>query len=319
MAITPSKRARGANARLHAQFEATYGAPPVGDYRLLPFVSHQLGATQGWIEDDQVGQGRAPFDPADDVVVNDGNLVVAVDTRAIGIWLRLLLGDPVTTPGAEGLFTHVFTSGKAVLPSMSIEIGMPDVPRFSTNYGLRANSIQISMQRGGLLNATLALIGKGETATRADSVAGTPEAFDAIQRLAQATGSVLDGGTRVGGVASAQFTYSNALEKVETIQEDGEIEDVDPGMPSFTGTLTLRGLDTPFEASGRNRTPRSVDFGWKRGPHSLIFAAPRVFFPRVKTPIQGPNGIQQEVNFLAAAEGGVVMTATLVNDVESYA
>lgn len=318
MAVLPSKRARGANARLHVAIESAYGAPPASGYSRLPFVSHQLGATQGWIESDLLGQGRAPFDPTRDVVVNDGNLVVPVDTRAIGFWLRLLLGAPATS-GAGPTYTHVFTSGAAELPSASAEVALPEVPKFTTNYGLRANTMQIGMQRSGLLNATLAMVGKGETAPTATSNAGTLAEYEAIERFAQAAGAITTGADRFGGVASAQFTYSNALEKVETIQPDGEIEDVDPGMPAFTGSLVLRGLTGPLQDSSRDATPRAIDFGWVRGPHSLMFSAPRVFLPRVKAPIDGPNGIQQSVDFIAASEDGVVMTATLVNDVESYA
>ncbi len=318
MSVTPTKRARGANALLHAGFEAQYGQPPVTGYRRLPFVSHQLGATSGWIESDLLGQGRAPFDPTQDVTVNDGNLVVPVDTRAIGFWLRALFGAPVTSGPVNGVYTHVFTSGAAVLPSLSAEVALPEIPRYSTNYGLRANSAQIAMSRSGLLNATLAMIGKGETQPLAASTAGAPTSFAAIDRFAQAVGYVGSAGDTLSGVASAQFTYSNALDKVETIQPDGEIEDVDPGMPSMTGSLTLRGLDSPIEASGRTGTSRPLEFGWTRGTSSLRFAVPRAFFPRVKLPIEGPNGIQQSVDFLAAASAGVLVTATLVNDVPSY-
>lgn len=318
MAVTPTKRARGANALLYAGFETAYGQPPASGYRKLPYVSHQLGATRGWIESDLLGQGRAPFDPTQDVTINDGNLVVPVDTRAIGFWLRALFGVPTTSGPAESVYTHVFASGAATLPSLSAEVGLPEIPRFSTNYGLRANSIQIAMARSGLLNATLAMIGKGETLPQPTSTAGSPTAYSGIDRFAQAVGSVKDGSDALGGIASAQFTYSNALEKIETIQPDGEIEDADPGMPSFTGSLVLRGLDSPIVASGRDGTPRSLEFGWTRGGASLRFAVPRAFFPRVKSPIDGPNGIQQNVDFMAAAAGGVLVTATLVNDVASY-
>lgn len=313
------KRARGANAQLHASFETTYGQPPADSYRRLPFVSHQLGATRGWIESDLLGQGRAPFDPTQDVTINDGNLVVPVDTRAIGFWLRALFGAPATGPAVNGVYTHVFNAGAALLPSVSAEIALPDVGRFSTNYGLRANTMQVGMARSGLLNATLAMIGKGETAPVAASTAGVPTTFGAVDRFAQASGAIRDAGAVVGGIASAQFTYSNAYEKVETIQPDGEIEDADPGMPAFTGSLVLKNLGSAIEASGRDGTARSIEFGWARGAHSLKFAAPRVFFPRVKTPIEGPQGMQQSVDFLASSVGGVTLTATLVNDVERYA
>ncbi|KQM92230.1 hypothetical protein ASE70_15055 [Sphingomonas sp. Leaf22] len=318
MAVTPTKRARGADALLNCAFESGYGQQPASGFFRQPFVSHQLGATQGWIESDLLGQGRAPFDPTEDVVVNDGNLVVPVDTRAIGIWLKLMFGDPATT-GTTGAYVHEYLSGAPELPSMSIEVGLPTVPSYSTNYGMRGNTMQIGMQRSGLLNATLALIGKGETPVANASRAGTPDTYDSIQRFAQARGAIKQGSDVVGGVASAQFTYSNALDKVETIQPDGEIEDVDPGMPAFTGSLVLRDLASPLVAAGVDKQARAIEFGWQIDSEtSLIFRAPRVFFPRVKRPIEGPAGIQQSVDFAASSVDGIVVTAILKNDVSGY-
>lgn len=86
-------RARGANARQRVKFETAYGVPPTGNWSELPFVSSRLGAEQGLIESDLLGQGREGYDPTLDVVNNDGDHVVPVDVRNFGYWLRLMLGD----------------------------------------------------------------------------------------------------------------------------------------------------------------------------------------------------------------------------------
>lgn len=51
-------RAYGANARLAAAFEATYGTPPAADFSRLPFVSCSLGSEQGLIASDLLGYQR---------------------------------------------------------------------------------------------------------------------------------------------------------------------------------------------------------------------------------------------------------------------
>lgn len=99
-------RARGANARQIAAFETEYGTPPVAGWTLLPMAGagSTLGKERGLLEDDQLGTGREPDDPVDDVVTNTGDLTVPVDMRAFGFWLKLMYGEPETDPadGATG-------------------------------------------------------------------------------------------------------------------------------------------------------------------------------------------------------------------------
>ena len=131
MAVAPT-RARGSNARVVAAFEDTPGTVPANSVSWfnVPLVSHSLGEERPLIESDLLGMGREMQDPTQDVATNDGDVVVPVDVRNFGRWLRLFFGDP-TTSGASGTFTHVFKSGAVVLPSMSIEVGAPEVPAFS--------------------------------------------------------------------------------------------------------------------------------------------------------------------------------------------
>ena len=56
-------RALGADAKLAGAFETTYGTAPGTGFSNLPFVRSNLGAEQGLIEDDLLGNGREKFDP----------------------------------------------------------------------------------------------------------------------------------------------------------------------------------------------------------------------------------------------------------------
>jgi hypothetical protein len=51
-------RAIGANSKLHMAVEAAYGTPPGGNWRLMPFVSCDLGAEQPFIDADVIGLPR---------------------------------------------------------------------------------------------------------------------------------------------------------------------------------------------------------------------------------------------------------------------
>ena len=100
-------RARGANAVMAAVFEATYGVTPGTGFRKLPFVSANLGEEQSLIESDLLGYGRDPLTPAYDVVSNESDIVVPMDHRNIGFWLKGLFGNPTTvaTVAAKGSIT----------------------------------------------------------------------------------------------------------------------------------------------------------------------------------------------------------------------
>ena len=89
-------RAYGANASLLAAFESTYGSTPVDGYWQLPFVSTSLGSEQGLIANDLIGLGRDPSAPIRDVIKVEGDMVVPLDVRHIGLWLKALLGEPTS-------------------------------------------------------------------------------------------------------------------------------------------------------------------------------------------------------------------------------
>lgn len=315
-------RARGLNAKAFGAFETTPGTVPVAgsNWFGIPFVSHSLGEERPLIPSDLLGQGREMQDPTPDVATNDGDIVVPVDVRNFGHWLRLFFGVPATTGSATDGYSHAFTSGANTLPSMSLEIGAPDVPAFSTNYGARGNQLRITQARSGLLNATCGLICIGETPIATNSAAGaSATAALPVTRFPQATGFVNRNGTPLGSVVGADFTYSNSLEKVETIKADGRIEDSDPGMVSMTGSITVRFKDTGLLDAATNGTPVDLDYGWATGDNGLAFSVPRVFLPRPKRPITGPNGIQAQFNWQASGALAASVVATLTNDVQSYA
>jgi hypothetical protein len=310
-------RARGANAIMAAAFETTYGTSPTSGYKKLPFVSSALGEEQNLIESDLLGLGREPLPPSKDVANNEGDVVVPVDLRNFGYWLKLLLGVPTTT--GTGPYTHTYVSGALALPSMAIEIGLPDVPSYGMNFGVRANTMTIQMQRSGLLNATMGLIAQGETRS-ASSGAGTPSEA-AIERFSQGLGEIKRNGVALGNIVSAELTYSNNLEKVEVIRPDGRIEDVEPAMVAANGNVVVRFADTTLLDQAINGAPCELSFGWEiDADRSLLFTLHEVYLPRPKLPVSGPGGVQATFAFQAAKDPALAntMTVVLVNDVPTY-
>lgn len=306
-------RMRGSDALLDIAFETAYGAIPVAGYKRVPFVQSNLGAEQGLIEDDLLGTGREAQDPTDDVITNAGDLIVPVDARNFGYWLKLFFGNPVTASDE-----HTFSSGAANLPSLTGQIGAPTVPNYEKNFGLRGNTLRIGLSRRGLLNATLGLIGKGSTDAGTSS-SGSPTTV-AVDRFSQAVGEIKKDGVQLASIVEAEFTFSNNLDPVETIRPDGMIEDVDPGKATASGSITAKFADTTLLTAAASGEPFELTFGWVKGDSSLLFTLERVFLPkRAKKPVTGPGGVQATFNWQASGADGNVVTAVLTNDMVSYA
>lgn len=311
-------RAYGANTQLLGKFETVYGTPPTGNYIKFPFVSSDLGSEQGLIASDLLGQGRDPSQPIRDVIRVEGNVVVPVDLRNFGYWLKALLGAPTTT--GTGPYTHTFASGAASLPSIALEVGMPDVPIFFTEAGVRVNSAQLSFSRSGAANATLNCIAQGETDAGVTG-GGTPTVAS-ITRFNQFQASIKKDGVQLGNVTGAQLTYSNNLERIETIRSDGKIDGADPTIAALTGNIEVRFADTTLIDAATDNTPLELAFAYTiDADKSLTFTAHEVYLPKPKLAISGPGGVQATFDWQAAkaTSPARMLTVVLKNDVASYA
>ena len=413
-------RAYGSSATLLLKRESVYGGQASGDFVRMPFNSCMLGSEQGLIDDPVLGQGRDPLAPLQDVINDEGDIVVPVDPRYLGFWLTGLFGDPTSsavaatgyidfaanpsdgdtitlggtvwtfvsgvptgdetqiqttatqtidqlvtdlnasadvniddatysrpastqrlqvtfdTAGTAGnAFTlaastatasgstltgggssHVFVSGTDVLPSYSIEVGMPQVPAFFMHTGVMLNSIALEFQRSGAAAATVNAIAQGETRFTS-SQGGAPTTL-AFSRISQFQGSITKAGQPVGNLTSGSLTYTNNLEKIETIRSDGLIEGADPTVAALTGRIDVRFADTILIDDASSGTPVDLEFGYTIGSSKVLFTAHEVYLPKPKLAIDGPGGVQASFDFQGAKNdaAGRMLTVTLINDLD---
>ena len=310
-------RAQGARSQLAAAFETTYGTAPASGYMQMPFASASLGAEQPLLSSELLGYGRDPLAPIKDAVTADGDIVVPIDAEAFGFWLKAAFGAPTTTGTTDK--THTFTSGNWNLPSLSIETAMPEVPRYAMYSGCVLDQISWQMQRSGLLTATAKLIAQGE-AIATSSAAGTPTGWN-LQRFGHFNGAIKRNGAPLGNIVSADITYANNLDRVETIRSDGRIDGADPSIAALTGKIDVRFADMTLMDQALNGTASSLEFSYTISANvTLTITAHAVYLPRPRAEIQGPQGIQASFNWQAAfdANAGRMCTITLKNTIGSY-
>ena len=310
-------RAQGARAQMALAFETVYGTPPVGGFSKMPFASTSLGSEQPLLNSELLGYGRDPLAPLKDAVTADGDVMVPIDAVAFGFWLKAAFGDPVTT--GVGPWTHEFRSGSWTLPSMSIETGMPEVPRFAMYSGCVLDQISWQMQRAGLLTATARLVAQGETLGTTTN-AGTPAALD-LKRFGHFNGAITRNGAALGNIVSAEITYANNLDRIETIRSDGRIDGADPSIAALTGRIEVRFADSTLVTQAINGDPCEIAFAYLLSSgESFSFTVHAVYLPRPRIEIAGPQGVQATFDWQAARDStvGRMCTAILVNDVETY-
>ena len=131
----------------------------------------------------------------------------------------------------------------------------------------------------GLLTATARLVAQGESVAAA-TAAGTPTSL-AWQRFGHFNGAITRNGSPLGNVISAEVSYSNGLDRIETIRGDGRIDGADPAMAALSGRIEVRFSDTTLITQAIDGTPCELEFAYSLGASaSFTFTAYAVQLPR---------------------------------------
>jgi hypothetical protein len=185
--------------------------------------------------------------------------------------------------------------------------------------GCMVDSLSWQMARSGLLTATVEIVAQDETLAPA-SAAGVVSPF-ALTRFGHFNGVITRNGANIGNVVSAEITYANTLDRIETIRADGKIEGADPSLAALTGKIDVRFADMTLLTQAINGEAFGLAFSYALpSGESLTLEAPRVFLPRPRGEIQGPQGVQVSFDWQASRQsnGEAMAIITLVNDVQSY-
>lgn len=238
-------RARGANAGIYGAINGgVYGAKLSSGFRALPVVSADPGDEQNLLNDALLGRGREPQDAGMDVINNEGQIVVPVDLRNFGFWLRLLLGDPTTAQGTYASGNAVFGSQPANNATLTLDgvdvtfvTSGADPADHEVNIG--ATLAETLANLVGLLNASAdtdvsaaryAVALDGVTVTIIHRTAGTGgNAFTLARSTSPASNITLSGATLTGGAATGPYNHVFTAGKQD--HPDANVEIFNPEVP----------------------------------------------------------------------------------------
>ncbi len=252
--------------------------------------------------------------------VGTSSLKIVHDTAGATGNAFTIAASVATVSGATlkgGGIEHSFESGSDDLPSYSLEVGMPQVPAFFLNTGVVMNSIGFDFQRSGAAAATVNVIAQGETRFGATQ-GGAPQQLT-FNRTSQFQGEIRRGGEKIGNLTSGSITYSNNVERIETIRDDGKIDGADPTIAALTGSITVRFADTTFIDLASSGTPIDLEFTYTLAPNlSLVVMAHEVHLPKPRLAVSGAGGVEATFDFQGAKNetAGCMVTVKLLNDLD---
>lgn len=218
-----------------------------------------------------------------------------------------------------GANTHTFTSGGWTLPSLALETQKPEVPHFAMYTGFVADTLSWEMARKGRAQATVKLIGQGE------SVASSTQAGSLTAKTYTRFGN-FQGAIQIDGAAAVNITggrvdYANNLERIDAIRGDGKVEGVDPSVASCKGQLTARFADQVLLNKAIGATPVTLLFSHIISASARFdFTVHQVHLPRPRIEIPGPGGISATFDWQGAlaTSPARMATAVLTNAVSGY-
>ncbi|MFZ1414608.1 MAG: phage tail tube protein, partial [Defluviicoccus sp.] len=138
----------------------------------------------------------------------------------------------------------------------------------------------------------------------------------------QGRGFITRGGAPLANVTSGNLTFSNNLERVRVIRDDGKIEAAEPTFASCQGAMTVRFDGATLVAEAANGEPVSLTYGFSMAEGwRLSFELFRVFLPKPKYSVSGPGGVEASFDWRAAYDesAGTMLRARLLNEVAGYA
>ena len=315
------KVARGYKSAILMDYESSFGVAPTNAASVeLPVNTFGLTVSRAKNSAQTLTGRRDPVEPFDGNVETSGDVVVPVDARAFGYWLKLLFGDP-TDSGSASPYTHTYKPGDEA-PSAILQCSYgTDTETYGKFTGCKVSSLQITAGGDEELTATISLVGKNATysTTNYDS---SPSSV-VMKRFSNFQATLKKDNVAFGVCTGFNFTIDNGLDTdTRTLGSAGELYDIPEGIMSVTGTATCLFTGLTMLQAAQASTEMSLELVFQiDASNKLSFLFPEVQLQFQGPTVDGPAGVRTEYAFVAYysnSSQNAVCQVTLTNDVESY-
>ena len=313
--------ARGYKTQCLMDWESSFGvAPTTAAGAVLPINTFGLNVSRNLNSAATLTGRRDPVEPFDGNVEIAGDIVVPVDTRAFGWWLKMLFGAPATTENS-GVYTHVYKptdNCPSAIVQCTYGTGTTTYGQF---IGVKATSLHITTGGDEELTATINVAGKDVTYTETNY--NSNAATVVLKRLNNFQASLKNGNDVLGTVTQFDFTVDNGMDtSIRTLGGQGKLYDIVEGIMSITGTANMLFTNLDMLNAAENSQELALELTWAiNDDNKLSFLFPEVRLQYQGPTVDGPTGILTEYPFVAYYNDSTQDTCcqvTLVNDVASY-
>lgn len=302
--------------------ETAAGAATTG-FQALHFTNYTPRRAQGTVDEKEYGGSDTLVDPTDaayDQPSFDGTLEQRLCLNEIAYLLAYAFGAPVTSPGpSAGLYQHVFTSGKAVLPYATAIDKTPAAQRKVIGMAMNGLSFNID-STGGTQIVTSNFQARNIEMGAAESI--TPTAAPARLFVPKNAFETRVDGVAIGHMLDGNVNYTPDLQAENYVDASEAVGAHYVGDPTLTAGVNLRHVSEVQRNSFGGETPFSLEY-YAAGPlegTSFSFLMNRLKAPAVLPEADNRLG-KLSLNATGSKTEGMVpvpmITVTVVNQIES--
>lgn len=302
--------------------------PATTNFQSLHFLDYTATEDQNTQTTPEYGGNSISVDAEDpdfgDFTIS-GNIRRRLCLNEEAIYLAYTLGKPVTTDNEDGTFTHVYTSGKSILPLATIRDADSQNTRLVDSVAW--NSLSLSIAQGGErqevssdLTPRSITLGPSDALAAADMNPPLDRLFVRKNQM-----RVLVDNSQLGRLLDGSFEYRTDIQTERYVEPGNSINAAFVGDPTLSISFGVRHVTEAQRAAlGGPKTPLNVSIIGD-GPvvggaqTSIKYEVPRVLGPRV---LPEKDDKLQRLNFTRNASRGLtewMLRVTLVNTFNPFA
>ena len=311
---------------LGLQSQVTVGAQPViGTANTTQRTNLNIykidGGSSASLPDDNIlsggfNNGSDPTPPAPGLVDHKLQIDVPLCVNQFPLWLLACFGAS-TDSGTNPNYTHSFASGAANPAGVTIEhqLQTSDYRRHLFCV-MDSFSLDLSADKEGFAMASLGFMGYDEIVQTA-ALAGTVTAAPALSRPAQALLNILyNGVSGAGQIMGGKINFKRNLKRHRRADGTGLPYEISyDNRSELSGSLHVRYKDGALNADAIALTTRSLEMDLMSGTNTgLKFVMNNIVLERTPVPVQGPSGVEYDINFKGwQTAGAPAITASVLN------